>query len=266
MQPRYPCSEQGTPGSHYGSRMPRARPLPALRARRPGVTARFLAGPRVDDAVRVAGELIRAGRRVALDHLPPRSADAAAELTTLVTRVASARLAADCELTVPVDRLGTLGARRVALTAADAGLGVCLLGPAALVDRLAAGLPGARTAVLCGDPEAEDRARALTGRPVRLVAGRGSAADRVLVRCLNVLLPASGHLSVASSDPRLVAVTGERVVWYDRPPGSWEHLMSYGVRTAEQQRLVAAGATVRVAVPSGTGAAGLLVRRLAGAA
>jgi proline dehydrogenase len=246
--------------------MARRRPLPALHHRRPGVSARFVAGPRVDDALRVAGELVRAGRRVALDHLPPRSADAAAELTTLVARVAGAGLAADCELTVPLDRLGTLGARRVASAAAASGLGVCLLGPATLIDRLAAELPGARTAVLCGDRDAEERARTLAGRAVRLVAGRGSAADLTLVRCLNVLLPAPGPLSVATSDPRLVAVTGERATWYDRPPGSWEHLMSYGVRTAEQQRLVAAGATVRVAVPSGTGAAGLLVRRLAGAA
>jgi proline dehydrogenase len=42
--------------------------------------------------------------------------------------------------------------------------------------------------------------------------------------------------------------------------------MPYGVRTAEQQRLVAAGDRVRVAVPSGPGATGLVLRRLAGAA
>ena len=95
---------------------------------------------------------------------------------------------------------------------------------------------------------------------------RGSAADLALVRCLNVLMPASGALSVASSDPRLVAVTGERAAWYDRPPGSWEHVMPYGVRTGEQQRLVAAGTAVRVAVPSGPGATALLLKRLAGVA
>jgi proline dehydrogenase len=242
------------------------RPLPPLRHRRPGVAARFVAGPRADDALRVAGELVHAGRRVALDHLPARSADAAAELTALVARVACAGLAGECELTVPLDRLGSEGARRVCSTAADVGLGVCLTGPAPLVDKLAATLPGVRTAVPCGDPGAEERARALAGRDVRLVAGRGTAADLVLVRCLNVLMPATGSLAVATADLRLVAVAGERAAWYDRPPGSWEHVMPYGVRTTEQQRLVASGATVRVAVPSGPGAAGLLVRRLAGAA
>jgi proline dehydrogenase len=230
------------------------------------VAARFVAGPRVDDALRVAGELVQAGRRVALDHLPSRSADAADELEALAVRLAGAGLAAQCELTVPVDRLGADDARRAARAAAEHGLGVCLTGPLGPVDALAAELPGVRTAVPCGEPGAEDRCRALAGRDVRLVAGRGTAADLALVRCVNVLMPAAGSLAVAAADPRLVAVVGERAAWYDRPPGSWEHVMPYGVRTGEQQRLVAAGACVRVAVPSGPGAAALLVKRLAGAA
>jgi proline dehydrogenase len=244
----------------------RQRPLPALRHRRPGVAGRFVAGPRVDDALRVAGELVRAGRRVALDHLPSRSDDAADELVALVVRVAGSGLAAHCELTVPVGRLDTGPARRVAREAAEHGVGVCLTGPAHVVDALAAELPGARIAVPCAEPGAEDRCRALAGLDVRLVAGRGTAADLALVRCVNVLMPAAGSLAVAAADPRLVAVVGERAAWYDRPPGSWEHVMPYGVRTGEQQRLVAAGTAVRVAVPSGPGAMAVLLRRLAGAA
>jgi proline dehydrogenase len=242
----------------------RQRPLPALRHRRAGVVARFVAGPRVDDALRVAGELVRAGCRVALDHQPARSADPAEELAGLAARAAGVGLAGACELTVPVERLGADDARRVALAARDAGLGVCLTGPAALVDPFISA--GVRTAVPCGDPDAEARCRALAGGDVRLVAGRGSAADLALVRCLNVLLPADGSLAVATADPRLIAVVGERAAWYARPPASWEHVMPYGVRTAEQQRLVAAGTGVRVAVPSGPGAAALVVRRMAGAA
>jgi proline dehydrogenase len=250
----------------------RQRPLPALRSRRPGpaqlghLAARFVAGPRVDDALGVAGVVVRAGGGVAVQHLPSRSADARDELAGLAGRLAAAGLAGDCELGVPVDRLGPDDARRVALAVAEAGLGVCLTGPAAAVDALAAGLPGVRTAVPCADPGAEDRCRALAGRDLRLVAGRGAAADLALVRCLNLLMPAAGSLAVAAADPRLVAVVGERAAWYDRPPGSWEHVMPFGVRTAEQQRLVAAGTTVRVAVPSGPGAAALVLKRLAGAA
>jgi proline dehydrogenase len=244
----------------------RPRALPALRARRPGVAGRFVAGPRPDDALRVAGELVRAGRRVALEHLPARSADAVDELAALAARVGAAGLGSQCELTVPVGRLGRAGARGLALAAAEHGLGICLTGPADLVDALAAELPGVRTAVPCGAPGVHARCRALAGRDVRLVAGRGAVADLALARCVNILMPAGGSLAVAAADPRLVAVVGERAAWYDRPPGSWEHVMPYGVRTGDQQRLVASGIAVRVAVPSGPGAAMLLVKRLAGAA
>jgi proline dehydrogenase len=291
MRPRYPGPEQDNPGAHYGRpdllrrtrdaptagvRQPldlgermardRQRSLPALRRRRPGVAARFVAGPRLDDALRVAGEVVGAGRGVALDHVPSRSDDAADELAALAARVAAAGLAAWCELTVPVDRLGAAGARRVAAAAVGSGLAACLTGPAALVDDVAVALPAVRTAVPCGEPDAVARCRTLAGRDVRLVAGRGTAADLALVRCLNVLMPAAGSLAGAAADPRLVAVVGERAAWYDRPRDSWEHVMPYGVRTAEQQRLLAAGDRVRVAVPSGPGATGLVLRRLAGAA
>jgi proline dehydrogenase len=68
---------------------------------------------------------------------------------------------------------------------------------------------------------------------------------------------------VATTDPRLIAIAGERAAWNDRPPESWEHVMPYGVRTDEQQRLVAAGSGVRVSLPSGAGALGHLAQRVA---
>jgi proline dehydrogenase len=144
----------------------------------------------------------------------------------------------------------------------DAGLSVCLTGSAEAVDGL--GLPGARVAVPAGEPGAEDRCRRLADRPVRLEQGRGAAEDLAFVRCLNVLMAGGGALAVAAADPRLVAVAGERAAWYARPPESWEHVMPYGVRPTEQQRLVAAGEAVRVVVPSGPGAVAAFVRRLAG--
>ena len=270
MRPRYPGPPSSTPRAHYRSDMPddrpraRARALPALRVRRPGLASRFLAGPRPEDALRTATELVAGGRQVALDHLPGRGEDAVADLGALAGRLAAAGLAGACELTVPVDRLGAAGARAVAVTAAATGTAVCLTGAPGAVDALLPELPGVRAAVRATEPGAERRCRFLAGRPVRLVAGRGAAADRTLARCLNLLFAAGGSLAVAAADPRVVAVVGERAAWYDRPVETWEHVMPYGVHTAEQQRLVAAGVSVRVAVPSGRGAAGLLVRRLVG--
>ncbi|MGZ4570219.1 MAG: proline dehydrogenase, partial [Blastococcus sp.] len=93
--------------------------------------------------------------------------------------------------------------------------------------------------------------RAHAGARVRLTEGRGAAADLAFVRCLNVLMSGSGRPSIAATDPRLIAITGERAAWNGRTPDSWEHVMPFRVRTEEQQRLAAAGYTVRVAVRSG---------------
>ena len=77
---------------------------------------RLVAGPRVEDAVRVAAELVSDGRRVALEHVPGPGDDAAAELAVLIGEIHAAGLAADCELTLPAEHLG------LAPTAAAAGL------------------------------------------------------------------------------------------------------------------------------------------------
>lgn len=238
--------------------------LPVLRRRRPGAAARFVAGPGADDAVRIAAELVASGRLVALEHVPGRTADAAAELAALSGRVSAAGLAAHCELTVPVDRLGASSALHLATVVSAAGLTACLTGSAEVVDAL--DLPSVRIAVPAGVPGAEDRCRRVRDRRVRLVQGRGHSADLAFARCLDVLMAGGDALAVAATDPRLLAIAGERAAWYARPPESWEHVMPYGVRPTEQQRLVAAGGTVRVAVPSGPRALLAVVRRLVGRA
>ena len=68
------------------------------------------------------------------------------------------------------------------------------------------------------------------------------------MRCLNVLMAEEGRPGIAASDPRLIAIAGERAAWNGRTPDSWELVMPYGVLTHEQERLVAAGNTVRVTV------------------
>jgi proline dehydrogenase len=132
------------------------------------------------------------------------------------------------------------------------------------VDPLLADHPGARVVVRSGEPSAEARCRALAGRRVRLRAGSRAASRLAFVRCVDVLMAGDGRPAVATADPRLIAITGERAAWHGRAPDSWEHVMPWRVRTAEQQRLAAAGTTVRVAVVSGPGAVGALVGRPGG--
>lgn len=205
------------------------------------------AGPRIDDPVAAAADAAAAGCLVALEH--GSADDPAAGLRDLVARVAGTGLAGACELTVPVDRLGAAAAG-VARAAAGAGLGVALEGTPAAVDALAAAV-GTATVVVRATADAEDRCRALAAGRVRLTAGRGAAADLAFVRCLNVLMSGSGHPAVGTTDPRLVAIAGERAAWNDRDPDSWEYVMPWQVRSEQQRRLVAGGYRVRVVLRSG---------------
>jgi proline dehydrogenase len=207
---------------------------------------RYVAGPRPEDAVRVAGELVADGRRVALEPVSGRGDDAVADLAAMIASVRTAGLAADCELTVDLVRLGA-AAPDLAREAHEAGLGVVLAGPPADVDAVV--VPDVGVVVPAGDPDAEDRCRERAAGHVRLVDGRGADADLAFVRCLNVLMAAGGRPAVATTDLRLIAIAGERAAWNGRSPDSWEHVMPYGVRIAEQRRLAAAGLTVRVEVP-----------------
>jgi proline dehydrogenase len=214
----------------------------------PGVLARTRPG--IDGALRRAAELVAGGFRVAIDHEP--GDDAAAELAGLIDRVQAAGLSAHCEFTLPVDRLGEEAAVGVAEGAGEgfALSGIALSGRPEAVSAVSARLPGARVVVPAAQPGAEARCRVLADGRVRLTAGRGARADLAFVRCLNVLMAGGGHLAVAATDPRLVAIAGERAAWNDRTPDSWEHVMPYGVRRHEQQRLLAAGYPVRVVVRS----------------
>jgi proline dehydrogenase len=226
------------------------------------LTGRLVAGPDAADGLRVGAGLVRAGCAVALEHRPGAAEDAGGQLAALVARVHAAGPPGDCELTVPVDRID--GARALAADAVAAGLGVALEGSAGRVEALLAELPGARVVVPVGEPDAQARCRALAGGRVRLQAGRGPAAAQAFVRCLDVLMSGGGRPALATWDPRLIAITGERAAWHGRASDSWEHVMPWGIRTAEQRRLVAAGAAVRVAVPSGRGAVRALAAGLGG--
>jgi proline dehydrogenase len=242
--------------------VPSSSPVRRLLGRRPD--ARPTAGAAAEDAVRVAAEVVHSGRLVALEHRAAGSDDDVTALGALTGLVHAAGLAASCELTVPVDRVGVPATRRLAAAAEEAGLAVALAGPAGAADPLLAELPGAGVVVGAREPGAEDRCRAHVARRVRLVDGRGASTALAFVRCLNVLMSGPGTPGVATTDPRLVAIAGERAAWNERTPESWEHVMPYGVRTDEQRRLAAAGYRVRVTVPVGAPTPAALVRRLAG--
>jgi len=127
------------------------------------------------------------------------------------------------------------------------GVGAALVGPESH--------PAARVLLRADEPGAEARCRSLADRDVRLVRGRpvlgGQGADLAFVRCLGVLMAGAGHPAIAATDPRLIAIAGERAAWTGRPSDTWEYVLPYGALTDERRRLVASGCTVRVSVRVG---------------
>jgi len=221
----------------------------------PGVLPRTRT--RTGNALRLAAELVDGGCLVALEQVP--GGEGVTELTELCGRVADAGLSAHTEVTVPVDRLGV----DALMALADVGPALALSGSRDTVTSAAARLPAARIVVPAAEPGAESWCRVLADRRVRLTRGRGpgrvrlappgrgARADLAFVRCLNVLMAGGGYPAVATTDPRLVAITGERAAWNDRTPESWEHVMPYRGTTLLRRTLVAGGYAVRVVVASG---------------
>jgi proline dehydrogenase len=91
---------------------------------------------------------------------------------------------------------------------------------------------------------------------------RDEVTDSYL-RCLRVLMAGSGYPMVASHDPAIIDAVPAMVREFNRTADDFEYQMLYGIRDAEQRRLVGAGNHVRVYVPFGTEWYGYFVRRLA---
>lgn len=87
--------------------------------------------------------------------------------------------------------------------------------------------------------------------------------DLAFVRCMKILFAGDGYPMIASHDPRLVEIAQALAVHNDRPKGSYEHQMLYGVRPDEQQRLADQGEKMRVYIPYGEDWYGYMVRRMA---
>jgi proline dehydrogenase len=262
------------------------------------VVKRYVAGEGVEDAIRVTRELTIQGLTVSLDHLgedtteSEHAAATAKAYLTLLQRLAEEGLNAGAEVSVKLSAIGQAldegmaleHAREISTAAQAVGTTVTLDmedhtttdSTLTVLAQLRRDFPdtGAVLQAYLRRTEEDCRALAQPGSRVRLCKGAydeptGVAftdpheVDRSYVRCLNVLMAGGGYPMVATHDPRLVAVTGERARWYGRERGSYEYQMLYGIRPDEQRRLVGAGETVRVYVPYGDEWYGYLMRRLA---
>ncbi|MFG2040543.1 proline dehydrogenase family protein [Dactylosporangium sp. NPDC048998] len=282
------------------SRSPRLRRLVVSTPSTRRVVDRFVAGERLGDAMTAVRRLAGAGLTISLDHLgedvtSPAQATASrdAYLRALDT-VGTAGLGAAVEVSVKLSAFGQslpgghdlalANVEAVAAAATDAGTTVTMdMEDSSTVDStlavlasLRARFPGTGAVLQSYLHRTPDDARALCGpgSRVRLVKGAyrepASVAlqdkrdvDRAYEECLRILMAGSGYPMVGSHDPRMIASAQRAATAAARPADSYEFQMLYGMRTAEQERLVAQGYQVRTYVPYGTDWYGYFMRRLA---
>jgi proline dehydrogenase len=268
-----------------------------------GIVGRYVAGDDAAAAVAAARRLLADGLLVSVDYLGEDTTDQSqasavtSEYVTLLHRLAAAGLTAGGAAEVSVkptavglglaehgEKTATENIVRICAAARDAGTTVTIdMEDRTRVDatlRIAAELredfPDAGCVIQAQLRRAEADCGALA-RPrsrVRLCKGAYDApddvafptrheVDRSFARCLRVLMTGRGFPMIATHDPRLLRIAAAQAELAGRGPDSFEYQMLYGVRPAEQRRLAAGGAQVRVYLPYGSDWYGYLVRRLA---
>ncbi|RLU96722.1 proline dehydrogenase [Streptomyces griseocarneus] len=264
------------------------------------VVDRFVAGERLDESMAAVRSLDQRGLEVTLDHLGEDITDPAEALRTRDAYLALAEalkeqgLGARAEMSVKLSAFGQAlaGGHDLALAnvtpvveaAAEAGTTVTLDmedhttvdSTLAILAELRKTFPQTGAVLQSYLFRTEDDCHALAGEGsrVRLVKGAykepASVAyqdkrevDLAYVRCLKILMAGKGYPMVGSHDPRMVAIAQELGRRYGRKLDEYEFQMLYGIREAEQERLVADGHRMRVYIPYGTDWYGYFMRRLA---
>ncbi|MCZ7433834.1 proline dehydrogenase family protein [Streptomyces sp. WMMC1477] len=264
------------------------------------VVDRFVAGERLEHAAWAVRDLTGRGLEVTLDHLGEDVTDPSEALRARDAYLALADVLGEedldgrAEMSVKLSAFGQAlpgghdiayaNVRPVVEAAAAAGTTVTLDmedhttvdSTLAILAELRKDFPQTGAVVQSYLFRTEEDCRALAGEGsrVRLVKGAYKEpaevayqnkhdVDRAYVRCLKILMAGQGYPMIGSHDPRMVAITQELARRFGRKPDEYEFQMLYGIREAEQERLVAAGHRMRVYVPYGTDWYGYFMRRLA---
>lgn len=248
--------------------------------------ARLVAGEDVGDAVATAARLADDGCWTCLERVtspepdPDDATNAAAACQELIDAVATADLAASCEVAVLPETLGLThdvegtGDRLRALASRAAAVGVEVrlgFGPTTDVEaslELAEALWSDGFDVAITLPAARRRTETdcerLGGRRVRLVKGTSTGPsgeyhrqpaeiDKAFVRCARRLLAGARLPSFATHDARLVEIVEALAARSGRPEGTYEFTFFMGRQEGLSRRLAESGHRVRIYVPYGPG-------------
>ena len=267
------------------------------------VVARYVAGDSAAQAAAVTRELLQRGLLASLDYLgedttdPEQAAAVTAEYAALLAQLAGAGLTGGgrAEVSVKPTAVGLGLAQHGEKTAAENLARICSAAQAAgttvtvdmedhsrvdqtlrIVAELRADHPDLGVVIQSSlrRSVADCAALAQAGSRVRLCKGAYNApgevayaarhdVDRSYARALRVLMDGPGYPMIATHDPRLLRIAAAQAELGARTPDSYEYQMLYGVRPAEQRRLAATGARLRVYLPYGQDWYRYLVRRLA---
>lgn len=264
------------------------------------VVDRFVAGEHLDESMVAVRALAARGMEVTLDHLGEDITDPAEALRNrdaylrLSEALKEHGLGVRAEMSVKLSAFGQAlpGGHELALknvtpvveAAAEAGTTVTLDmedhttvdSTLAILAELRERFPQTGAVVQSYLFRTEDDCHALAGEGsrVRLVKGAYKEpatvafqdkreVDKAYVRCLKILMAGQGYPMIGSHDPRMVAIGQELAHRNGRKPADYEFQMLFGIREAEQQRLVAEGNRMRVYIPYGTDWYGYFMRRLA---
>ncbi|KAB2350322.1 proline dehydrogenase family protein [Actinomadura rudentiformis] len=263
------------------------------------VVDRFIAGPGVDDAIRVVRDLA-GDRLISLDHLGEEILDhTRAEHTVEAYRMLLRRLHDECladtaevsvklsalgqALPVDGDKIALENTRRICEAATAAGTTVTVDmedhtttdSTLEIVRSLLADFPGTgvvlqsylkRTEADCADFSAlGSRIRLCKGaydEPASVAYQDKSQVDVSYVRCLKILMRGKGYPMVATHDARLIAIAARLAEEAGRTPKDYEFQMLFGVRPRLQELLADQGLRLRVYLPYGTEWYPYFMRRL----
>jgi proline dehydrogenase len=283
------------------SHHPQVRRLVTMNSASRRLVGRFVAGDDLDTAMTPIRALVARGLLVTVDHLGEDVTDATDAVATREAYVAlldsldDLGLGHAVEVSVKLSAVGQALPRdggRIALdhaaaicaAAARAGTTVTLdMEDHTTVDSTLEILAALRrehrwvgavlqSALRRTEADAADLAHA--GSRVRLVKGAyaepasvaytaKAEVDEAYLRCLRILFSGPGYPMVASHDPRMIEAARAIAAVHGRKADDHEYQMLYGIRTAEQDRIAASGARMRVYLPYGADWYGYFTRRLA---
>jgi len=265
------------------------------------VVDRFVAGDNLDQASLVIGGLVSEGLRVTVDRLGEDTLDASDAAATrdayveMLKRFSDLGIAENTEVSLKLSALGQKlpqdaekiameNAVAIAEAARDAGTTMTLdMEDHTTVDatlgtlrELRADFPWVGVAIQAAlfRTEGDIADLATAGSRVRLVKGaymepasvafqEKHAVDKAYVRAMKTLMNSPAYPMIASHDQRMIDIAHKLIADAGREPDSYEFQMLHGIRTTEQQNIVAGGEAMRVYVPFGDDWYGYFMRRLA---